>query len=439
MTSGGASGSLQWVRQVHARLAQHLQHQTTDLMAPAVVPSSLAGNLYFSKERDDVARAAPAFVLPSCLLPPAHVVAEYLPSTQTPIFLHREATSGGGLVRAYVNQCRHRGAALISPKTATVSQPRRWKGAALTCPYHAWTYDVRNGHLKKVPGEQDGFPSLDKTKLGLQPMECTEIAGGIWVGGEQMSWSFDEIDQELKDLWLDPLVVADNDDNNNNNNNHKSSTTVPTSRLVGFREWTLQANWQLIVETFLESYHVQFLHQNTLGLVTHGNRMVVDRLDHRSLRHTVPLSNFQPIPDSSSSSLPLQAASAQDPFFAQTTTTYFLFPNVAISLFKRFAMFLSILPAEPATSGGGSSSSSSVSRVRAWGVTHATALGEELGKQQRDFESVLKGIEEDWECTETIQRGLKPETRVQHGRFEGNNVDFLRHVGELSEQIKRQQ
>lgn len=378
-------------------------------MATAV-QTSRAGDLYFQLSRDDVARVAPAFVIPSCLLPPGYVVADHLPSSNIPLLLYREPITG--TVRAYRNQCRHRGAALVSP-TCTI--PRRIKGSAIVCPYHSWTYDGRNGGLKKITGDSVGFPCLEKESLGLTPLLCREVAGGIWIGGESFPKdvsAYDETDRELQAFWLDPPKDDD----------------TPT-RFVGYREWTIQANWQLLVETFLESYHVQFLHQDTLGLVTHSNRMVVDRLDTYSLRHTVPLSNFEsklsllPPPPLSS-----DYVSPKDPFFSQTTTTYFLFPNVAISLFKRFALFLSILP----NSSHGSSVSS---RVRLWGVTHTTAEGEDLSIQKRDLESVIKGIEEDWVCAEGIQKGLTRDTIFHHGLFEGNNIQFLRHVGELAARL----
>jgi nitrite reductase/ring-hydroxylating ferredoxin subunit len=380
---GGSSSSLQWIRRVQTRLVDHLQRKTTDLGASLTnVQSSRAGDLYFRSQRDHVARAAPTFILPSCLLPAGHLVTDSLPNFEkTPIFVYREPKSGK--VHAYVNQCRHRGAELVSSMSTTsmaMTHPRRWNGSAVTCPYHAWTYDIRNGSLKKVPGEDPGFPCLEKESLGLLSLPCQETAGGIWVDGSTVSghsssspsssssewWSLNEIDRELQDLWLDPPLPS--------SFNQKES---PLSQLVGFREWQLKANWQLLVETFLEAYHVQFLHQNTLGRVTHGNRMVVEPLDTRSLRHTVPLSNF----DISSSSDVDQDVSPTDPFFNQTSTTYLLFPSVSVSLFKRFAAFMSIVP-EPANMDE-SNNGNSGSRVRLWAVTHATAQGEDLERQQR--------------------------------------------------------
>jgi phenylpropionate dioxygenase-like ring-hydroxylating dioxygenase large terminal subunit len=410
-------------------------------------------NLYFSAARDQVARAAPSLILPSCLLPPGHVIADQLPTsttgtgtctgTRTPILVYRNETSSGNVVNAFVNRCRHRGAKLIkeqnlsssSVSTSTsITMSTPLKGFALTCPYHGWTYDVRTGHLKGVPGASQGFPCLDKNDHGLEQLSCVEAAGGIWVGGEQCLdkelWSVQDVDLEVSGLLSTTT-------NNNNINNHGHD------RLVGYREWNLEANWQLLVETFLESYHVQSLHQDTLGLVAHSNVMVTDRLDARSLRMTVPLKNFDNGASNDADNSPMD-----HPFFSQTTTTYFLFPNTAISLFKRFALFLSIQP-------NGTTSS----RVRAWGVAHGAASSTSPGAEKeddsyllqlRDLESVLQGIEEDWECAEDIQRGLNAASSMQgenetaittpfftYGRFEGNNVAFLNHVGDVAKELEK--
>ena len=428
------SSSLGWIRQVQKRLANHLQQKTTDLVTSSW-HATVARDVYFDAARDAVAaRAAPTLVWPSCLLPPGHVVTDVLPSTGTPVLLYRDHhddddddDDGETSVRAYVNQCRHRGAALMNSSTPLALST----GSALICPYHAWTYNVQTGNLTAVPGEKEGFPCLDKKSLGLIQLPCQEIAGGIWVGGQEIKnypdnddsdqeqtsvWSKTEIDQELKDLWLPP--------------------SSSSSRLVGFREWYLEANWQIIVETFLESYHVPFLHRNTLGLVTHRHAMVVDRLDCRSVRHSVALKNFDTSTVHSNDDDDETQVSPQDPFFNHTTTTYFLFPSTAISLFKRFVVFLSIVPELSRGDGSFEPGASRRCRLRAWAVCHATAKDEHDAElQQRDFENVIRGIQEDWDCAESIQRGLTPDTVIHHGRFEGINVDFLKNVGDIAAQL----
>jgi phenylpropionate dioxygenase-like ring-hydroxylating dioxygenase large terminal subunit len=196
--------------------------------------------------------------------------------------------------------------------------------------------------------------------------------------------------------------------------------------LVGYREWNIRANWQLLVETFLESYHVSTLHRDTSGLVAHSNVMVTDVLDERSLRMTVPLKNF------SATSVP-----NDDSFFGQTTTTYFVFPNSAIRFFKRFALFLSIVP-----------TGDSESRIRSWGLGYGAVENRDL--QRRDLSSVLAGIEEDWQCSEDIQCGLdaaysrvprdaqETSPAFTYGRFEGCNVLFLHNVGAAAAAMKNQ-
>mmetsp|Transcript_11194 Transcript_11194/g.30909 ORF Transcript_11194/g.30909 Transcript_11194/m.30909 type:complete len:427 (+) Transcript_11194:63-1343(+) len=416
--------SISWISSVQKRLGQHLQNQTTDLLSPAL-HTTRANAVYLDPRRDQVARAAPSLVLPSTLLPPGHVVADHLPTTNMPVLLYRDSSSNN-TVKAYRNQCRHRGAALIKPTKGL----KQLKGSAVTCPYHAWTYNLGNGELKAVPQEKVGFPCLKKQDLGLKPLACREVAGGIWVGGQELSetgdqnvWSLDEVDSELKALW--------------ETQQQSPSVSFNLNRMVGFREWVLNANWQIIVETFLETYHVQFLHHDTLGTVTHKNVVAVDRLDQRSLRHTVPLLNFQ---EAGKEKHGNDRITLQDPFFSQTTTTYFLFPNVAISIFKRFFIFLSVLPIANIDS----NQASIQSRVRAWGVAHGITEdgagrdnSHEMAVQRRDFQSVIAGIEQDWECAELIQQGLDADTLIHHGRFEGNNIAFLRDVGEMAELLSK--
>jgi phenylpropionate dioxygenase-like ring-hydroxylating dioxygenase large terminal subunit len=427
MRNTTTKSTLNWIAKVHNRLLKHVQQETTDLAASPAIQSKRAGDVYFSSSRDRVVtEAAPSFIVPSCLLPRGHVVVAKLPPTQSSILVYRDPVTN--TVRAYKNQCRHRGAELLAPESAPVTGPRRLTGSPLVvCPYHSWTYHIGTGQLKRVPGEADGFPCLDKDRWGLQALPCQERVGGIWVGGDESlvdDFSLTEMDDELRHLWLDPPTIS-----TTTTSSIDTTTTNSTSLLVGYREWNIPANWQLLVETFLESYHVQYLHRSTLGQVTHGNRMVSDYyMNSRSLRQTVPLTNLDPTPiEEEDGSLEI---SPMHSFFSQTTTTCFAFPNVAISLFKRFALMLSIIP-----------TSNTSSHIQAFGITHTTAKGNDVSiqHQQRDFESVLVGIEEDWECAAGIQRGLTPDTMIHHGRFEGNNHYFLHNVGEIADKLNNRQ
>lgn len=423
-SSALAPQSLKWVGQVRDRLAKHLEHGTTDRILQKV-QAGYARDYYLRASRDRVVRAAPTFIVPASLLPHGHVVVDQLSHNGTPVLVHRDAHSGE--VRAYVNQCQHRGALLVPPwnrsSGAELELTRPLKGYALSCPYHNWTYDVRNGALRRIPGQQEGFPCINIDSIRLKTLPCQEVCGGIWVGGTHIpeypdAWSKKNIGYELKDLWLpaSPLKATDN------------GKVAVSARLIGYREWTIKANWQLLVETFLEAYHVKFLHKDTLGMVTKDHHMVVDRMDWKSFRHTVALENF-----SLSQAPPSDNGFwSTDGFFHQTTTTYFAFPNVAISIFKRFVIFLSIHPTEVQAT-----TASKESQIRAWGISHAHSdEDDDSSVQQRDFARVLKGVEEDWFCAEGIQQGLQPDTEIHHGRFEGINFEFLQGVKELSSVLK---
>src|ERR1700738_2248469 len=58
--------------------------------------------------------------------------------------------SSGGEVRALLNVCRHRGSRLCGGRTGKAQSAR------LTCPYHAWTYDL-NGNLLVARQMPDSF------------------------------------------------------------------------------------------------------------------------------------------------------------------------------------------------------------------------------------------------------------------------------------------
>ena len=272
-----------------------------------------------------------------------------------------------------------------------------------------------------------GFPCLNKADYGLSPVPVAESAGGIFVGGEVMRnkrlWATEEVHSEL-----DPILGGDS----------KQQQGKDQSALIAYKEWDLKSNWQLVVETFLEAYHVSSLHSNTLNLVAHSNIMATDTLDdERNFRMTVPLKNFDVECAGRRGDLSLVD------FLGQTTNNYFIFPNVAVTLFKRFVLYLSITP-----------KSSNESLVRAWGVKHNFSSehdspirsGDNNAADIRDYNAVIAGIEEDWLCSEGIQRGLEgfrgnsismaeDPPAFTYGNFERNNILFLENVGRAAEEL----
>ena len=140
-------------------------------------------------------------------------------------------------VRCFLNICRHRGGRVFTGR----GRP----GRALKCPYHSWAYDL-DGELLGQPLARDAFAELDRCELGLVRISAAERFGLIMARLEGDGPI--DVEAELAGLGGE---VAD----------------------YSFEKWhffdqatgVFDANWKLIRDTFLESYHVFSLHHDTLA------------------------------------------------------------------------------------------------------------------------------------------------------------------------------
>jgi Rieske 2Fe-2S family protein len=184
----------------------------------------------FETEQKQVFAKLPLIVAPSAMLPEdRHAFAH--DGHGAPLLVTRD---GDGTVHVLANVCRHRGTRLVDSNEVVPA-----KGIA--CPYHAWTYGP-DGMLKGVP-RADCFPGLDKSEKSLPRFPAIESGGLIWFARE------DGADFEPS-LALAPDLEA-----------------FGLGRLHLYRRHThaVAANWKLIVDAFLESYHVQRLHAGTIA------------------------------------------------------------------------------------------------------------------------------------------------------------------------------
>lgn len=144
-----------------------------------------------------------------------------------------------GVLRAFLNVCKHRGARIVSGQEKELN--------AFVCPFHGWGYNLE-GKLKSVTKPYD-FPGLNCDEHNLTELAVSEHVGLIWVHptpgakmdvpaflGEQMS-------SDLQHFGIDKLVF------------HKKNVI------------TKKANWKLLLKTYLERYHVPILHKETIGPV----------------------------------------------------------------------------------------------------------------------------------------------------------------------------
>ena len=154
--------------------------------------------------------------------------------TRQPYFVVR---GEDGVLRAFLNTCRHRGAPLIVREK---DEPLR----ALVCPFHGWTYGL-DGALRGIP-RSSAFPCIDKRDYGLKACSVAESTGFVWVHPTRQE-SFDPA-QELGAFAEDFAEF-------------RLERYVSYKRVVTEKK----ANWKLLVQMNLESYHVAHLHKGTLA------------------------------------------------------------------------------------------------------------------------------------------------------------------------------
>ncbi|MEM7391111.1 MAG: aromatic ring-hydroxylating dioxygenase subunit alpha [Verrucomicrobiota bacterium] len=146
-------------------------------------------------------------------------------------------------LRAFHNICRHRGTQLLR------AEGRARK--AITCPYHDWTYNLE-GDLISVPEEATEFPDLDKTCLGLKKASVDLWRGMLWVHPDPKAEAITE--------WFGPVE--------SHLGPHRPEELVeyPEART----QYEVKANWKIVVENYIDVYHLAHLHSGTLSMYDHA-------------------------------------------------------------------------------------------------------------------------------------------------------------------------
>jgi phenylpropionate dioxygenase-like ring-hydroxylating dioxygenase large terminal subunit len=151
------------------------------------------------------------------------------------------------VVRAFYNTCRHRGAPLV----------RECKGRVdgLVCGYHGWTYGL-DGRLMNLRDKRD-FVDLDLSKYPLSPVRCERFGNWIFVNEDP------DAEPLIEHLGPIPTMLEE--------------IQPGQVRFVHRKSYPVKCNVKVLLDAFLEVYHLKSIHQNT-----------VDRfLDHRGTNITL--------------------------------------------------------------------------------------------------------------------------------------------------------
>lgn len=237
-----------------------------DQATPPAIEASRPATIFtddarFALEQEKVFRRLPVPVtLSARLAEPGTVLAH--DGYGVPLVLTRDKD---GQVRAFLNACQHKGS-----KVVETCEPH--KAGRLVCPYHAWTYKL-DGQLMGVP-RQETFAGLDKSTRPLAQLPCKESGGLVWVILDRHAPAdFSSLSDQLA---IDFTAMG-----------------IPEAHVYGHRQFDLKANWKLVLEPFLEGYHVQRLHAQSIGDMFADVPNVYDRFG----RHTRQVSgkvNFTP-------------------------------------------------------------------------------------------------------------------------------------------------
>ena len=267
---------------------------------------------YISEERFELEMARVIRVLP---FPAAHVTDVREPNT----FRTLDSSLGGlvltrdeqGASHLFHNSCRHRGSTLVSAQQGST--------ARLTCPYHAWSYST-DGALAFVPEQEQCFPGIDKSQLGLLEVPSVERYGFIWAcpgAGENAELVLQE---HLGDMGpcLDWLQIE-----KLNNFGHTC------------RRW--QANWKIFSEGGLETYHFAFAHRETIGPNFKRNLAITDALGPH-FRMIMPTAQIDAV---------AQQAPQQRQLRDFTHTLFTLMPTDSLLMQKEHVDWIKFRPTAP--------------------------------------------------------------------------------------------
>ena len=290
-----------------------------------------------------------------------------------------------GKINAFLNVCRHRGAKVAKGCGAGKK--------VFTCPYHGWSYN-REGALVGLP-EERLFGDVNRAEYGLRRLPAAEKHGLIWVRPTPGP-AFDP-DDLLGDLA--PEIAA-----------------YDLGRCVHWetRRLRRKMNWKLVVDTFLEAYHIKILHKATIGDIFRS--LLASDAYGRNLRVAMartPIGELRKLPED------------QWDVLNNIVAIYVLFPNTVFIWQKDHAETFRIYPA-------GDSTDEAVMDVSLY--TPEPALTEKAKAHwAKNMDLVLRVVEtEDFPVGEEIQRSFRSGAQefITFGRNEPGLHHFHRSIRE---------
>ena len=154
-----------------------------------------------------------------------------------------------GVLRAFSNTCRHRGAQLLEGEGNC---------QRIVCPYHSWTYS-NEGRLSHANGMEEA-ENFDKTRHGLIEIKLETWAGFIFVnfdeGASDLAAYIGDLDRYTHSYHLEDMVT------------------------VKRQECVIRTNWKTYVENSMEGFHHATVHKDSVYKATTKGTSVVGDPGH---------------------------------------------------------------------------------------------------------------------------------------------------------------
>lgn len=171
-----------------------------------------------------------------------------------------------GIIRGFVNTCRHRANAFCAGQGHSVR---------FTCPYHKWTWDL-DGQLVGV-AKPDFKGTLEefvapKEELGLLSVQVECFAGFVFLNPDLSAPPLTDFLGPAKNV-----LAA-----------YRLEEMIPVG--LNVRE-KIKCNWKVVIDAFQEGYHVQGVHPELISYMDMGKERFMEFGNHCAC--TVPFGGAQ--------------------------------------------------------------------------------------------------------------------------------------------------
>lgn len=152
-----------------------------------------------------------------------------------------------GALRAFINVCPHRASTLVEGTGSC--------GRTMVCPYHGWSFHL-DGRLAATPHPRGFVEPVDRSAYGLR-----EVRVDVWL-----QFVFVNVSGDAPPLheWLYPAPEQ------------FARHSLETATRIHELDDEVNANWKVMMDNAFCDYHLEFVHEKTLGRFANASTLQED-------------------------------------------------------------------------------------------------------------------------------------------------------------------